>query len=106
MDAWERGSTLMHGCKCEGKHAQQHITAHDRHIAGRSPQPKDQTSAACSACHEHFQLARQAYQMTAVARRRDSDVAGGEPTRSSTSIVKVLAHFVHSIVFETIVYLD
>ena len=40
MDAWEWGSTLMHGCKCEGKHAQQHSTAHEGHIAGRSPQPK------------------------------------------------------------------
>ena len=42
MDAWEWGSTLMHGCKCEGKHAQQHSTAHEGHIAGRSPQQIDQ----------------------------------------------------------------
>ena len=38
MDVWEWGSTLVHACKREGKHAQLHNTAQEGCIAGRSPQ--------------------------------------------------------------------
>ena len=42
MDVWEWGSTLMHACKREGKHAQLHNTAQEGCNAGRSPQQIDQ----------------------------------------------------------------
>ena len=42
MDVWEWGSTLMHACKREGKHAQLHNTAQEGCNAGRSPQQINQ----------------------------------------------------------------
>ena len=42
MDVWEWGSTRMHACKREGKHAQLHNTAQEGCNAGRSPQQINQ----------------------------------------------------------------
>ena len=42
MDVWEWGSTLVHACKREGKHAQQHSTAQHETVAGAHLSKSDQ----------------------------------------------------------------
>ena len=56
MDVWEWGSTLMHACKREGKHAQQHSTAQEGCIAGAHLSQIDQLQQLVALAMSTFSL--------------------------------------------------